>query len=81
MAHLEKISTTEAVVRYFRAQIQGGELAAGELDSLVGVYRQLHRRPELSYQEEETASLLAGELRGIWADPLRGSHSRQERES
>ena len=41
------------------------ELVTRELDSLVEVYRQLHSRPELSYQERETAALLAGELREL----------------
>jgi amidohydrolase len=50
-----------------------------ELEGILEIYRSLHRMPELSYQEKETASFLAGELRelgfevtervGIYEDP------------
>jgi amidohydrolase len=35
----------------------------GELSGLVGTYKGIHAHPELSHQEEKTASLLAAELR------------------
>ena len=35
----------------------------GELSGLVGTYKGIHAHPELSHQEEKTASLLASELR------------------
>src|ERR1700678_4099127 len=35
----------------------------GELSGLVGTYKSIHAHPELSHQEEKTASLLAAELR------------------
>ncbi len=36
-----------------------------ELPSLVGIYKQLHAAPELSYYEEKTAAFLAKELRAL----------------
>ncbi|MDX1384743.1 MAG: amidohydrolase, partial [Thermoanaerobaculia bacterium] len=39
--------------------------AEAELDGLLSLYRELHARPELSFQEKETAATLAGELRGL----------------
>ncbi len=41
---------------------QISELVAAELDSLVGVYQQLHSHPELSFHENETAKRLAAQL-------------------
>src|SRR5260221_5114624 len=35
----------------------------GELSELVTAYKEIHAHPELSHQEKETASRLAGELR------------------
>src|ERR1700755_2842224 len=35
----------------------------GELPALLATYRELHAHPELSYHEERTSALLAGELR------------------
>ena len=41
---------------------QISELVAAELDSLVGVYQQLHSHPELSFHENETAKRLVAQL-------------------
>ena len=41
------------------------EQAAGEVDSLMEIYKQLHTYPELSYQEKESAALVARELRKL----------------
>jgi hippurate hydrolase len=38
---------------------------AAELPALVELYKDLHRHPELSYQEEKTAARMAAELRGL----------------
>lgn len=35
-----------------------------EIDSLLGLYKQIHAQPELAFQEEKTAARLAKELRG-----------------
>jgi amidohydrolase len=39
------------------------KIVDGELSELVTVYKDIHAHPELSHQEKETASRLAGELR------------------
>jgi amidohydrolase len=39
--------------------------AAAELPALLELYRHLHTHPELSYQEEKTAALLAERMRGL----------------
>jgi metal-dependent amidase/aminoacylase/carboxypeptidase family protein len=39
--------------------------AERRLPALLELYRQLHRAPELSFQEERTAARLAEELRGL----------------
>lgn len=39
-----------------------------QLDEMLDIYRQLHQTPELSYQEKETSSWLAGELRELGFD-------------
>jgi hypothetical protein len=38
------------------------------IDQIVGVYRELHARPELSFQEKETAARLSKELREAGVD-------------
>ncbi|HEX9759407.1 MAG TPA: amidohydrolase, partial [Candidatus Acidoferrales bacterium] len=38
---------------------------AADLDALLATYRHLHANPELSYQEKETAALVARELRAL----------------
>jgi amidohydrolase len=38
-------------------------MAAGELPSLLSIYKDLHSHPELSAQEEKTSALIAKELR------------------
>lgn len=38
---------------------------AAELPALVELYKDLHRHPELSYQEEQTAARMAKELRSL----------------
>src|SRR5262245_42024605 len=38
------------------------------LDSLQGLYRHFHSSPELSFQEEKTASRLADELKALGID-------------
>lgn len=38
---------------------------AVEIPALLATYEHLHRNPELSYQEEQTAALLAGKLRDL----------------
>ncbi len=38
---------------------------AAEMAPLLATYEHLHRNPELSYQEEQTAALLAGKLRDL----------------
>lgn len=43
-------------------------LSDPELDSLVDLYVELHKAPELSFYEEATAAKLAGELRGLGFD-------------
>jgi hippurate hydrolase len=45
------------------AQQTPQSLADAELPSLVGIYKELHSHPELSGYEEQTASLIAKELR------------------
>src|SRR5262245_29438280 len=42
------------------------------LDELLPIYTQLHRHPELSYQENETARLLAAELSKTGAEVTTG---------
>lgn len=54
------IATTPAA-----AQQDLEQRAAAELPELLRTYQHLHRNPELSYQEKETAALLAGELRKL----------------
>ncbi|MGB6337101.1 MAG: amidohydrolase, partial [Thermoanaerobaculia bacterium] len=41
------------------------EQAAAEVDSLMEIYEHLHTYPELSYQEKESAALVARELRKL----------------
>ena len=41
------------------------EQVAAEIDSLVEIYKHLHASPELSYQEKESAALVARELREL----------------
>ncbi len=41
------------------------EQTAAETDSLMEIYKHLHTHPELSYQEKETAALVARELREV----------------
>src|SRR5262245_23286779 len=42
--------------------VRGDRWIAGHRDELVGLYEQLHTRPELSFQEHETARRIAAEL-------------------
>ncbi len=53
-----------------------GKLVSGELDSLTDLYEHLHRNPELSFYEEETAARLVSELRKLDFDvtPEVGGH-------
>uniref|UniRef100_C6E863 Amidohydrolase n=1 Tax=Geobacter sp. (strain M21) TaxID=443144 RepID=C6E863_GEOSM len=49
-------------------QVTSGTLTGmveAELPSLSAIYRQLHAKPELSGQEEQTAALVAAELRAL----------------
>lgn len=48
------------------------ERAAKEAPSLEALYRDLHRAPELSYQEERTAKRIASELRGAGFEVTEG---------
>lgn len=50
--------------------------ARQNLDDLVGLYRQFHEQPELSFQEEQTAARLASELEAVGAEVTRnvGGH-------
>jgi len=45
---------------------------AANLDDLVGLYKHLHRNPELSYREEATARRVADELRKAGAEVTTG---------
>lgn len=45
---------------------------AENLDSLVSLYKHLHQNPELSFEEEQTAERLAGELRALGAEVTPG---------
>src|SRR5215510_13379857 len=47
------------------AQQKLDDLLAGEMTSLVTTYKTLHANPELSGREEETAALVAKELRAL----------------
>ncbi|HEV7405760.1 MAG TPA: amidohydrolase [Chthoniobacteraceae bacterium] len=46
-----------------RAQQTAAQLAEAELPSLVAIYKELHAAPELSMHEEQTAAVMARELR------------------
>jgi len=47
-------------------------LAEGQRAYIVGARRQIHKRPELSFQEKETAAFVAGELRACGLEPAEG---------
>ena len=44
----------------------------GQLDGLVGLYKDLHRQPEVSYKEVKTAARVAGELKAAGAEVTTG---------
>ncbi len=54
---LLSLSTTPALAENIE------RIVDGELSELVTAYKEIHAHPELSHQEKETASRLAGELR------------------
>lgn len=47
-------------------------LADDVFPEVVRLRRQIHRRPELAFEEHETAALVAETLRGIGLDPVEG---------
>jgi len=52
-----------AVAPFILAQQTAQSLADAELPSVVAIYKDIHSHPELSGQEEQTAALIAKELR------------------
>ncbi|HKR53167.1 MAG TPA: hypothetical protein VJR93_02380, partial [Chthoniobacterales bacterium] len=44
------------------------QLADAELPSLLTIYKDIHAHPELSMQEQQTAALLAKELKAAGCD-------------
>jgi hippurate hydrolase len=52
----------------FGQQSTVGQAAESELPSLLSIYKDVHSHPELSTQEEQTAALVAKELRAVGCD-------------
>jgi amidohydrolase len=63
---MKRLSLTWSLICVLAAPALGQDLGAvvsGELSDLVATYKNIHAHPELSHHEEDTAALLAGELR------------------
>jgi len=57
------LSLSTGVAPFILAQQTAQSLADAELPSVVAIYKDIHSHPELSGQEEQTAALIAKELR------------------
>ena len=63
LAALAALAPAASPAADLRAELDGA--VAAELPSLVELYRDLHRSPELSYQEKATSERIAAELREV----------------
>ena len=73
--HLRSVLWTLWIVLSIPTASLGGELESSveqEVPSLYETFKHLHTHPELSYQEKETASYVAGELRRLGFEVTEG---------